>query len=168
MILDPWNIVDVDVGSAVQKARFNPLDRLDAKDPDLAGDAMLYADALVVSESQSPHWSNEAKALIAGFLAYIVGEPKEAQRRNLGRLRDILCLPLAERDTNGIVTGSTKDTLDEVLDRMLKSKISFVKNSAYRFLQKDSRERASVVSTCLLYTSPSPRDRTRSRMPSSA
>ena len=147
MILDPWNIVDVDVGSAVQKARFNPLDRLDAKDPDLAGDAMLYADALVVSESQSPHWSNEAKALIAGFLAYIVSEPREAQRRNLGRLRDILCLPLAERDANGTVIGSTKDTLDEVLDRMLKSKISFVKNSAYRFLQKDSRERASVVST---------------------
>ena len=27
---------------------------------------------------------------------------------------------------------------------------------------------ATVLSTCLLYTSPSPRDRTRSRMPSSA
>ena len=27
---------------------------------------------------------------------------------------------------------------------------------------------AKVVRTCLLYTSPSPRDRTRSRMPSSA
>jgi len=145
MIVDPWEIVEP--ADASQKARFNPLDRLDAKDPDLAGDAMLYADALVVSESQSPHWPNEAKALIAGFLAYIVSEPREAQRRNLGRLRDILCLPLADRDANGTVIGSTKDTLDEVLDRMLKSKINFVKNSAYRFLQKDSRERASVVST---------------------
>ena len=29
-------------------------------------------------------------------------------------------------------------------------------------------EWASMVDTCLLYTSPSPRDRTRSRMPSSA
>ena len=27
---------------------------------------------------------------------------------------------------------------------------------------------SSLISTCLLYTSPSPRDRTRSRMPSSA
>lgn len=147
MIIDPWGIVETGKHSGVQKARFNPLDRLDAKDPDLAGDAMLYADALIVSESQSPHWPNEAKALIAGFLAYIVSEPREAQRRNLGRLRDILCLPLAERDANGSVIGSTKDTLDDVLDKMLKSKISFVKNSAYRFLQKDSRERASVVST---------------------
>jgi len=145
MIIDPWNIVET--ADVTKKARFNPLDRLDAKDPDLAGDAMLYADALVVSESQSPHWPNEAKALIAGFLAYIVSEPREAQRRNLGRLRDILCLPLADRDANGAVIGDTKDTLDEVLDRMLKSKINFVKNSAYRFLQKDSRERASVVST---------------------
>ena len=30
------------------------------------------------------------------------------------------------------------------------------------------RQHGLVVSTCLLYTSPSPRDRTRSRMPSSA
>ena len=147
MIIDPWSITETDNQSSLQKARFNPLDRLDAKDPDLAGDAMLYADALVVSERQSPHWPNEAKALIAGFLAYIVSEPREAQRRNLGRLRDILCLPLAERDADGKVMGETKETLDDVLNKMLNSKISFVQNSAYRFLQKDSRERASVVST---------------------
>ena len=30
------------------------------------------------------------------------------------------------------------------------------------------QEKASGKNTCLLYTSPSPRDRTRSRMPSSA
>ena len=30
------------------------------------------------------------------------------------------------------------------------------------------RSRTAVVNSCLLYTSPSPRDRTRSRMPSSA
>ena len=34
---------------------------------------------------------------------------------------------------------------------------------------KDIAEKVSMdISTCLLYTSPSPRDRTRSRMPSSA
>ena len=32
----------------------------------------------------------------------------------------------------------------------------------------DSREKAELFYNCLLYTSPSPRDRTRSRMPSSA
>ena len=36
-------------------------------------------------------------------------------------------------------------------------------------LVQDSRESAdTIVEACLLYTSPSPRDRTRSRMPSSA
>ena len=34
-------------------------------------------------------------------------------------------------------------------------------------IEREARDRA-VGSTCLLYTSPSPRDRTRSRMPSSA
>ena len=32
----------------------------------------------------------------------------------------------------------------------------------------EERERGITINTCLLYTSPSPRDRTRSRMPSSA
>ena len=36
------------------------------------------------------------------------------------------------------------------------------------FKSGESVEAADVMDTCLLYTSPSPRDRTRSRMPSSA
>ena len=147
---DTFNIAD-------HIARFNPLDRLKADDPDLAGDVMLYADALVMNESQNPHWPNEAKALIAGFIAYIVTDSHEAQRRHLGRLHDILCLPLAQRDEdgnvlvqkdeNGQIIDETADTLDEILGRMLVSDIGFVKNSAYRFLQKEERERASVVAT---------------------
>jgi type IV secretion system protein VirD4 len=150
MIVDPWGIAAVNglpVETCTQNARFNPLDRLKADDPDLAGDVMLYADALVMSESQNPHWPNEAKALIAGFIAYIVSDPHEAQRRNLGRLRDILCLPLAQRDENGNIKDESADTLDEILGRMIASDIRLVKNSAYRFLQKEERERASVVAT---------------------
>ena len=37
-----------------------------------------------------------------------------------------------------------------------------------RFIELAKSENAAFVNTCLLYTSPSPRDRTRSRMPSSA
>ena len=40
-------------------------------------------------------------------------------------------------------------------------------NSLYTFLLK-KRSEAQITKACLLYTSPSPRDRTRSRMPSSA
>ena len=42
-------------------------------------------------------------------------------------------------------------------------KISFKPNSEYEFTVDDEK-----LYSCLLYTSPSPRDRTRSRMPSSA
>eukprot|EP00657_Telonema_sp_P-1_P002262 TRINITY_DN15327_c0_g1_i1.p1 TRINITY_DN15327_c0_g1~~TRINITY_DN15327_c0_g1_i1.p1 ORF type:complete len:123 (+),score=33.15 TRINITY_DN15327_c0_g1_i1:263-631(+) len=41
-----------------------------------------------------------------------------------------------------------------------------VRSAAERRRKAD--EKAGIVSACLLYTSPSPRDRTRSRMPSSA
>ena len=37
-----------------------------------------------------------------------------------------------------------------------------------RIAERDDFTRATMFSLCLLYTSPSPRDRTRSRMPSSA
>ena len=42
--------------------------------------------------------------------------------------------------------------------------------TAYDQIDKAPEEKARgiTISTCLLYTSPSPRDRTRSRMPSSA
>ena len=40
--------------------------------------------------------------------------------------------------------------------------------SMIKKLEKDFPESLVVVVFCLLYTSPSPRDRTRSRMPSSA
>ena len=52
------------------------------------------------------------------------------------------------------------------------SDLSLVDNDSYsaltgRFLRSDVNGN-NIVDACLLYTSPSPRDRTRSRMPSSA
>mgnify|MGYP003381418197 CR=1 FL=1 len=38
----------------------------------------------------------------------------------------------------------------------------------HKLMRNRLRKLASRIETCLLYTSPSPRDRTRSRMPSSA
>ena len=40
--------------------------------------------------------------------------------------------------------------------------------SKYLFIRERSKIDHNLVNSCLLYTSPSPRDRTRSRMPSSA
>ena len=48
------------------------------------------------------------------------------------------------------------------------AKVLFRKRRGFRFTQADLGTRIGVSGSCLLYTSPSPRDRTRSRMPSSA
>jgi len=43
-----------------------------------------------------------------------------------------------------------------------------VQNFPYHYIYRDNVDNADLSAICLLYTSPSPRDRTRSRMPSSA
>ena len=50
----------------------------------------------------------------------------------------------------------------------LHSKIDSKKVKINDILYNDSLNKAFIYKICLLYTSPSPRDRTRSRMPSSA
>ena len=46
--------------------------------------------------------------------------------------------------------------------------IRFLKMRHWDELEEDASDRLWALLGCLLYTSPSPRDRTRSRMPSSA
>ena len=62
------------------------------------------------------------------------------------------------------------ERLDEVT-RLLSSEEATRDMDAFRKLNRERAEIEPVVGlyhACLLYTSPSPRDRTRSRMPSSA
>ena len=68
-------------------------------------------------------------------------------------------------------------SVDKALKSKLFNKIILVTNVPNRIIIKDKnlliikggKERSdSSLNACLLYTSPSPRDRTRSRMPSSA
>ena len=63
--------------------------------------------------------------------------------------------------------GIASDRVDEIIEQ-----INEGRNSTFPFYYEDMIGHGENVSlrtyTCLLYTSPSPRDRTRSRMPSSA
>ena len=52
----------------------------------------------------------------------------------------------------------------EIMDKSLRREIFLDGKQAEHF----KNDVAKLISSCLLYTSPSPRDRTRSRMPSSA
>ena len=63
-----------------------------------------------------------------------------------------------------LTLGFKSVTMDDIAEEM---KIS--KKTIYTFFaNKEALVQSVVFSICLLYTSPSPRDRTRSRMPSSA
>ena len=57
----------------------------------------------------------------------------------------------------GVASAVNKNTTDLTLEQKRK-----LVAAGYKIIQNH------VIETCLLYTSPSPRDRTRSRMPSSA
>ena len=64
-------------------------------------------------------------------------------------------------------SGSGKTTLISVLNGTTKPTLGEVKLFNKSFEELD-RKQKSEITTCLLYTSPSPRDPNRSRMPSSA
>lgn len=131
-ILDPWgqatNVLERDA------AQFNPLDTLDPDDDDFVDDALLIADALVVETGGDSHWTNEARAMVMGFILYIATDPNEAETRHLGRLRDILNL-------------DPKVLQELVSTRMATSPNVLVRSAANRFKQKTERELASVIST---------------------
>ena len=66
----------------------------------------------------------------------------------------------------GIKTGLEKDTfVKEEPVKIIEVKGKVVKEAKAKAIKEISNKLDSI---CLLYTSPSPRDRTRSRMPSSA
>ena len=60
-------------------------------------------------------------------------------------------------------------TLSALIDKIKNKELSSQEiTNAYIARAEKSKDLNTYITTCLLYTSPSPRDRTRSRMPSSA
>lgn len=147
LVVDPWGIsTDADrygPGASPEfLASFNPLEALRPDDPELPSDAMLLADALVVSSARDPFWDNEAKALVAGFILYLVIAPEEDGQRHLGRLREILSLPPSPEGYDAPLA----ETRDEIIIRMFEADHPLVRQAAARILQKSPKERASVFS----------------------
>ena len=70
---------------------------------------------------------------------------------------------LIKEDVSEVVVPAFEGEMGILKDHI--SIISFLKPGIIKILSKSGDENYYV---CLLYTSPSPRDRTRSRMPSSA
>ena len=132
--LDPFGI------SGQPTARYNPLDRLDAKSLDLAEDAMTLADALVFDETETEaHWNEEAKALISGIILYVVCHDAAAHR-SLTSVRDYLTL--VPDDFTALLT------VMQASDRAS----GLIARAANRYLSKSHREAAGVLSGAQRHT----------------
>ena len=133
-VVDPWMIAK---GTA--SSRFNPLDWLKDGDPDIAENAMLLADALVVADGQGDRfWIEEAKALLQGLILYVATDPRERETRTLGRVRDLLLLD--------------GDDMPALFERMIESAHHVVASTGARSLQKEDKLLANVVSSAQAQT----------------
>jgi type IV secretion system protein VirD4 len=132
--VDPWGI------SGAPAARFNPLDWLDANDPDVGENAMMLADALIVREGSGDDrfWDNEAIALLWGFILYAAIDPSYDGERSLGGVRDLICAGPRE--------------LDVVLSQMAQSPDRIISSTAIRTLGKEDKVRSNVFTTLQSHT----------------
>ena len=103
-----------------------------------------------------------AGRVVAGLLTLLV--PASLNPILEVKLTETMTLPLAETAEQTAGLGA----LDEIL-RFTRDKQVLAMGPGIS-LHPETQElvRTLLLQTCLLYTSPSPRDRTRSRMPSSA
>ncbi|MEM7061119.1 MAG: type IV secretory system conjugative DNA transfer family protein, partial [Pseudomonadota bacterium] len=137
MLLDPWDLAASRLGT--DPARFNPIDWLQPDDPDIAENAMLLADALVVSSGgKEQFWDEEAKALLVGLILHVAIASDEDGHRNLGRVRDLLMLD--------------KERLTNLFGHMALSENSIVASTGARSLVKSEELLANVLATAQAQT----------------
>ncbi len=144
VILDPWDEVNRrwgrKFGVTEKTTKFNPLSALNADDPDFADDCTAIADSLVIDQSSDPHWSNSARELIAGLVAYIA-----QVRPGEGSLRSVRKLAAASgQDLTNAIRAICEDAPESLAARKLAG-----------FVDEDSsaREFGSVRSTARQQTS---------------
>jgi type IV secretory pathway TraG/TraD family ATPase VirD4 len=87
-ILDPFNEVQL---PASLKARFNPLDVIDINSELAVDDAGRIAAAIIVKESRSdPYWEDAARGLLKGLILHVLTFPLYEGIRNLITVRRLL------------------------------------------------------------------------------
>ena len=123
----------------------------------------LHAIGATTLDEYKKHIEKDA-ALERRFQPVLVGEPSEEDTISILRgLKERYEVHHGVRITDGAIIAATQLSERYITDRFLPDKaIDLIDEAA-------SKLRIEIDSMpCLLYTSPSPRDRTRSRMPSSA
>ena len=82
---------------------------------------------------------------------------KELNKEELSSIQKFVSKDFVKNDYSSLIPSNDFERLEE-FRKYLTEKMKDMLDKNYNLL----------INTCLLYTSPSPRDRTRSRMPSSA
>lgn len=147
-VVDPWNVAAPHLGCA--PARFNVLDWLDPHGEDFVEDALLIADALIMTHGRTePFWPDEARALLMGLILYICADPAFEGRRHLGEVRKLLNLGPAEfrQMVGGTFLNDPEGNPRLIKPGMAQSDSAPVRAAAGRILSKSEREFSSVLST---------------------
>lgn len=133
--LDPFGVVG-------GLSAYNPMDLVDATTPDVADDARMLADMLVLPEGregEQAFWNEEARGVLTGIILHVAANaPPEL--RTLTHVRTLLTL--------------APDSFQQMLIEMGNSTAvgGLVARAAARLLQKSERERSGVISTAQSHT----------------
>lgn len=141
-VLDPFGI------TGGPSASHNPLDEIGAqRRADMAGDAMLMGEALIIGNEKDPHWTDAARNFIRGLSLYLkLFKPQSA---NLETIRAHL--------------HADEDALTKLLSEMIRvdaatsAENAIIRNAGSSFMSKlklAPRELQSVLSTAQEQTAP--------------
>lgn len=141
-VLDPFGTT----GAACEayRAGFNPLALM--RPDSMIEDAVLIADALVVSGGNDPHWDESARTLIEGVILEVATAERFAGKRDLVTVRDLIAQGEAGFEDQE-EDGEPPTGMQVLEGYMRESAEPAVRRAAADFFDRPERERDSVLST---------------------
>src|SRR5664280_1458953 len=113
----------------------------------------------IVVTAHSPHWSQFPDSSLPLGVEIVAATVRDL-RKKIAFFRDITTIVSVHGGDERINRAACKDDRVDILMHPERGKYNGINQVTAKFAEKSE--------VCLLYTSPSPRDRTRTRMPSSA
>lgn len=141
-LLDPW-----DQCGTGQTDVLNVLEHITPDNPNYVDDARALADSMIIpSGGENTHWDNAARNFLTAMLLYVAISPKEANNRDLIRVREIVALTWQQPKA---YPGPKRPTLSALLWELLESDIAegAVKHGVSSLLNREDKERSGIISS---------------------
>jgi type IV secretion system protein VirD4 len=140
IILNPFNILQKEF-SDIKIAGFhgfNPLAHLKVEEDNFVADISTLSEAIVVTASNEPYWSDSARDLISCLIMYVCIADEEKENRHLPRVRELL----------------TQNEVNFLSTMILISKSDFLPmaQKSRRFLVEDEKSNSSIIATAITQT----------------